>query len=60
VRTFVKRVESAIARGDAQTARQELDTAAPELRRAVNKGVFHKNTAARKISRLTQRVNALG
>ncbi|SDG56621.1 SSU ribosomal protein S20P [Limimonas halophila] len=60
VRTFVKHVESAIARGDGQAARQALDTAAPEMRRAVNKGVIHKNAAARKISRLTRRVNALG
>lgn len=60
VRTFVKRVERAIAAGDAQTAARELDIAAPELRRAVNKGVMHKNAAARKISRLTRRVNALG
>lgn len=58
-RTFVKRVETALAKGDEQTAREALRQAEPELQRGVNKGVIHRNTAARKISRLTRRVKAL-
>lgn len=60
IRTFVKRVESALASGNKEAARDALRLAEPELRRGVNKGVLHRNTAARKVSRLTQRVKALG
>ncbi len=60
VRTFVKKVERAIQQGDKAGAEAALDHAAPELRRAVNKGAIHKNAAARKVSRLHQRVKALG
>ncbi len=59
IRTFVKRVETALASGDQQTAREALRAAEPEIRRGVNKGVLHRNTASRKISRLAHRVNAL-
>lgn len=59
VRTFVKKVETAIATGDKQTAQSALQEAQPELHRATTKGVLHKNTVARKLSRLATRINAL-
>lgn len=59
IRTFVKRVEAAIASGDKPAASEALKAAQPELARGVARGVLHKNTAARKFSRLTKRVAAL-
>jgi small subunit ribosomal protein S20 len=59
VRTFVKKVESAIETGDKAAAQSALQTAQPELHRATTKGVLHKNTVARKLSRLATRINAL-
>ncbi len=59
IRTFLRKVEEAIAGGDAQVAAQALQAAQPELMRGVTKGVVHKNTASRKISRLAARVKAL-
>jgi small subunit ribosomal protein S20 len=59
IRTFTKKVESALAAGDATSAREALKLAEPEIARGVTKGVLHKNTAARKISRLSQRVKKL-
>jgi small subunit ribosomal protein S20 len=59
MRTFVKNVELAIASGDKTAARTAFDLAAPELQRAVTKGVIHKNTVARKLSRLSARIKAL-
>ena len=59
IRTFVKRVEAALAAGDKQAASAALAEAQPELARGVAKGVLHKNTVARKYSRLTQSVNAI-
>jgi small subunit ribosomal protein S20 len=59
VRTYVRRVEEAIASGDKAAAEAALREAQPELMRAVTKGVMHKNTSARKISRLSARVKAL-
>ena len=59
IRTFVKKVELAIASGDKAIAEQALLAAQPEMQRGVSKGVLHKNTVARKISRLTHRVRAL-
>lgn len=59
IRTFLRKVEEAIASGDAAVAREALRNAEPELMRGVSKGVVHKNTAARKVSRLSARVNAL-
>ena len=59
IRTFVKKVEAAIASGDATAARDALRAAQPELQRGVSRGVLHKNTASRKISRLASRVKAL-
>jgi small subunit ribosomal protein S20 len=60
IRTQVKKVESAIASGDKAAASAALQAAQPELMRGVSKGVVHKNTASRKISRLSKRVAALG
>ena len=57
---FVKRVEAAIASGDKDTAQSALKDAQPELMRGVSKGVLHKNTASRKMSRLSARVKAVG
>ncbi len=59
IRTFLRRVEEAIASGDTDTARDALKSAQPEIMRGVTKGVLHKNTAARKMSRLSSRVKAL-
>jgi small subunit ribosomal protein S20 len=59
IRTFVKKIESAIAGGDKDAAAAALKEAQPELARGVARGVLHKNTASRKFSRLTKRVAAL-
>lgn len=60
IRTFVKQVEAAIAAGDKEQARAALQKVQPELDRGVAKGVVHRNTASRKLSRLTRRLAALG
>ena len=60
IRTYLRKVEEAIAAGDAEAATAALRSAQPELMRGVTKGVYHKNTAARKMSRLSARVKALG
>ena len=60
IRTFLRKVEEAIESGDKDAASAALRAAQPELMRGVSKGVFHKNTAARKMSRLASRVKALG
>lgn len=60
IRTFVKRVEAALASGDKTAATTALAEAQPELQRGVAKGVLHRNTASRKFSRLTKAVSALG
>ena len=57
--TFVKKVEAAIEGGDKSAAAAALNAAQPELARGVARGVLHKNTASRKLSRLTKRVSAL-
>ena len=59
VRTFVKKVETAIASGDKDAAKSALREAQPELHRAVSKGVLHRNTVSRKLSRLAVRINDL-
>ena len=59
IRTFVRKVEEAIASGDHDAARTALRQAEPEIMRGWTKGIIHKNTAARKISRLNKRVKAL-
>ena len=60
IRTHLRRVEEAIASGDADAAKTALQAAQPELMRGVTKGILHKNTVARKMSRLSARVKALG
>ncbi len=59
VRTAVKKVETAIAAGDKAAAAAALKASQPEMQRAVTKGVAHKNTVARKLSRLSKRIKAL-
>ena len=59
IRTFVRQVEEAIASGDHSAARDALRKAEPELMRGSNKGIMHKNTASRKISRLSARVKKM-
>ncbi|MEM1380514.1 MAG: 30S ribosomal protein S20 [Pseudomonadota bacterium] len=59
VRTFVKKFEAAVQEGDKAGAQTALRTVESEMMRAVSKGVIHKNTAARKVSRLSKRVAAL-
>lgn len=59
VRTYVRKVEEAIASGDKTAAAEALKAAQPEIMRAVTKGVAHKNTASRKVSRLSARVKAM-
>ena len=59
MRTFVKKVETAIASGDRTAAAEALRIAQPEMQRAVTKGVSHLNTVARKLSRLSARIKAL-
>ena len=59
VRTFVKKVELALAAGDAAQAQEAFKNAQPEIMRGAQKGVLHANTAARTLSRLNARVKAL-
>ena len=59
VRTHLRKVEDAITSGDKKAAQDELRRAQPELMRGVTKGIYHKNTAARKMSRLVSRVKAM-
>ena len=59
IRTFIKKVELAVASGDPEAARSALRAAEPEIRRGVNKGVLKLNTASRRISRLSKKVNLL-
>jgi small subunit ribosomal protein S20 len=59
VRTFLRKVEEAIASGEQDKAAEALKAAQPEIMRSVTKGIMHKNTASRKISRLSKRVKAL-
>lgn len=59
MRTFLRKVEEAIASGDQSAAAAALKAAQPEIMRAAQKGVVHKNTASRKVSRLAHRVGAL-
>ncbi|MDP4892854.1 30S ribosomal protein S20 [Cypionkella sp.] len=60
IRTFLRKVEEALASGNQDAAVLALKNAQPELARGVTKGVMHKNTVSRKISRLASRVKALG
>jgi len=60
IRNFTRKVEEAIAKGDKKAAEAALKAAEPEIMRGVTKGVIHKNTGSRKVSRLTKRVSKLG
>jgi small subunit ribosomal protein S20 len=60
VKTFVRSVEEAIAKGDQKAAEAALKAAQPEIARASNRKVMHKNAASRKISRLARRIKAIG
>ena len=59
VRTFLRKVEEALALGNKEAAQEAFNAAQPELMRAASKGVIHRNTAARKVSRLAQRLKTL-
>lgn len=59
IKTFIRKVEEAIASGDAAAAKSALQAAQPEIMRGATKGVLHANTASRKVSRLASRVKAL-
>ncbi len=60
VRTFVKKIETAIASGDKSAAREALKAAQPELHGGARAGVLHRNTVARRLSRLNARIKAMG
>jgi small subunit ribosomal protein S20 len=60
IRTFVKKVETAIATGDKPAAEAAFLAAQPEMHRGVTKGVLHRNTVGRKLSRLSARIKAIG
>ena len=59
IRTFVRKLEEAITGGNAKEACEALRAVQPEIMRGVSKGIMHKNTASRKMSRLSARVKAL-
>ncbi len=59
IRTFVKKVELALAAGNAEEAKAAFEAAQPEIMRGVTKGVMHRNTASRKVSRLAHRVKVI-
>ena len=59
IRTFIKRIEAALTAGDAKQADAAFKDAQPEIQRGVAKGILHKNTAARKLSRLSARIKAI-
>jgi small subunit ribosomal protein S20 len=59
IRTFIKKIEMAITSGDKKAADEAFKNAQPEILRGVAKGIMHKNTAARKLSRLSSRIKAI-
>jgi small subunit ribosomal protein S20 len=59
VKTYVKKVEAAVAANDAAAANEALAPAIAEISKAAKKGIYHKNTAARKVSKLTKAVNGI-
>ena len=59
MRTFIKKVEAALSAGNKDAATEAFTAAQPEMQRAVGKGVAHRNTVARKLSRLSARIKAL-
>jgi small subunit ribosomal protein S20 len=60
IRNFTRKVEEALSKGDKKAAQEALKAAEPEIMRGVSKGVIHKNTGSRKVSRLTKRLAKLG
>ena len=60
MRSFIRKVEEAIASGDKEAAVAALRDAQPQIMKAASRGIVHKNTASRKVSRLSHRVDALG
>ena len=60
IRNFTRKVEEALTKGDKKAAEAALKAAEPEIMRGVSKGVIHKNTGSRKVSRLTKRLAKLG
>ena len=60
IRNFTRKVEEALAKGDKKAAQEAMKAAEPEIMRGVSKGVVHKNTGSRKVSRLTKRIAKLG
>jgi small subunit ribosomal protein S20 len=60
IRNFTRKVEEALSKGDKKAAQEALKAAEPEIMRGVSKGVLHKNTGSRKVSRLTKRLAKLG
>lgn len=59
VKTYIKKVDQAVAAKDLEAAKVALPAAIAEINKATSKGIFHKNTAARKVSRLTKAVNTI-
>ncbi len=59
MRSFIRKVEEAIVAGDKKVAAEALKTAQPEIMRAAQKGILHKNTSSRKVSRLSARIKAM-
>ena len=59
VKTMIKKVDAAVAANDKEAAQAALPVAIAEISKAASKGIFHKNTAARKVSRITKAVNSL-
>ena len=59
IKTFIKKVEESILAGDSSEAKNAFKIAQPEIQRGVTKGIFHKNTASRKLSRLLKRVKSV-
>lgn len=60
MRTYVRKVEEAIASGDKDAAQEALRLAQPQIMRAANRGIIHKNAASRKVSRLSHRIKTIG
>ena len=60
IRNFTRKVEEALSKGDKKAAQEALKAAEPEIMRGVSKGVIHKNSGSRKVSRLTKRIAKLG
>jgi len=59
MRTYIRKVEEAIASGDKSAANEAFKVAQPEIMRAASKGILHKNASARKVSRLSARIKAM-